>query len=127
MLPYRACCCCAQVCTAAGAPCTPTLFAGLQAGAPGCVTLSQAQQCIVPCLQVQAVDWGDVGEARQASELMAGWAAATTADALELLSPAFAAEEVQCMGRAEVHGAVHGPAVHGVGGYAVATVLAALR
>lgn len=40
------------------------------------------------------MDWGDAGEARQASELMAGWAAATTADALELLSPAFAAEEV---------------------------------
>lgn len=55
--------------------------------------------CVAVCVScVQCVDWSDAGEARQAVELMAGWATIDTADALELLSPAFKSEEV--LGRA---------------------------
>lgn len=46
------------------------------------------------CTHAQCVDWADAGETRQAAELMAGWATIDTADALELLSPAFKSEEV---------------------------------
>eukprot|EP00200_Dunaliella_tertiolecta_P009890 CAMPEP_0202375868 /NCGR_PEP_ID=MMETSP1127-20130417/6472_1 /ASSEMBLY_ACC=CAM_ASM_000462 /TAXON_ID=3047 /ORGANISM="Dunaliella tertiolecta, Strain CCMP1320" /LENGTH=1054 /DNA_ID=CAMNT_0048973485 /DNA_START=2551 /DNA_END=5712 /DNA_ORIENTATION=+ len=44
---------------------------------------------------LQCVDWGDATEGRQAAELMAGWVPIDTADALELLSPAFKNEEVR--------------------------------
>ncbi|KAL6752332.1 putative phosphatidylinositol 3-kinase [Haematococcus lacustris] len=44
---------------------------------------------------LQCVDWSDAGEARQAADLMVGWAHIHTADALELLSPSFKSEEVR--------------------------------
>eukprot|EP00850_Spirogloea_muscicola_P004644 SM000020S05994 [mRNA] locus=s20:381175:386922:+ [translate_table: standard] len=42
-----------------------------------------------------AVDWSDMSEARQATELMHRWAPIDIADALELLSPAFSSQEVR--------------------------------
>jgi hypothetical protein len=53
-----------------------------------CVSVYPLPSCL------QCVDWGDVGEGRQAAELMAEWAMIHTADALELLSPSFKSEEV---------------------------------
>ncbi len=41
------------------------------------------------CAPAQVVDWRDGSEVRQAQELMSTWAAPTTAEALEMLSPTF--------------------------------------
>ena len=48
---------------------------------------------------LKCVDWSDASEARQAAELMQQWAPVGVADALELLSPDFANEEVRGRGR----------------------------
>lgn len=44
---------------------------------------------------LRCVDWGDAREARSAGDLIARWAPIGLADALELLSPAFANPEVR--------------------------------
>lgn len=55
---------------------------------------------------LRCVDWSDAQDAKQAIELMYKWAPIDSADALELLSPAFTSEEVRAyavsvLGRAD--------------------------